>query len=118
MTFFLIPETDEELLAECEVETYCSSGKGGQNVNKRETAVRLRHLPSGIVVTCQDERSQFRNKQIGLEILRDRLKKRNHRQKPRIATKIPRSVKETVLKTKKIISAKKNLRRRVNIHED
>jgi len=63
------PSSDEDLLAECEVETFRSSGPGGQNVNKRDTAVRLRHTPTGIVVTCQRERSQYRNKQIALEEL-------------------------------------------------
>jgi len=67
------PSSDEDLLAECEVETFGSSGPGGQNVNKRDTAVRLRHTPTGIVVTCQRERSQYRNKQIALEELRKKL---------------------------------------------
>ena len=66
----MVPESDEELLAECAVETYKSSGKGGQHVNTTESAVRLRHLPTGITATSQAERSQHRNKRAALKTLR------------------------------------------------
>jgi peptide chain release factor 1 len=62
-----IPESD------LEVEVYRSSGAGGQNVQKNSTAVRLTHKPTGMVVTCQDERSQLQNKLRALSILRARL---------------------------------------------
>ncbi len=69
-----IPQSDETLLAECEEQFFRSSGPGGQNVNRRETAVRLIHLPTGIVVVCQDERSQAQNRALALKRLRLRLK--------------------------------------------
>jgi protein subunit release factor B len=105
-----LPDSDEEILAECDVDTFRSSGKGGQHVNKTESAVRLRHRPSGIAVTSQQERSQHRNKAICLEKLRRKIAELNYRPAERKPTRVPRSVKARGLEAKSRQSQKKRLR--------
>jgi len=112
-----IPQSDKELLAQCEVETFRSSGPGGQNVNSRDTAVRLRHLPSGIVVTCQEERYQLRNRRIALAKLRAKLEELAKPVKKRVPTKVPRSVRHRILSTKRKRGRVKDSRKRPPIDE-
>ncbi len=91
---------EEKLLAECEVQTYKASGAGGQHVQKTDSAVRLIHLPTGIRVTSQQERSQLLNKKICLEKLRKKLEALAKKKKKRIPTKKPKGAKEKVLTQK------------------
>ena len=111
----VIPESDEMLLAECVVETFRAGGPGGQNVNTRDTAVRIRHLPTGIVVTSQQERSQLRNKQIALAELRRRLKELARPKRRRIPTVAPRAARRRVLEAKRKRSEKKQFRKKPRI---
>ncbi len=102
---------DEALLGQCDVQAHRASGPGGQHRNKAETAVRLVHRPTGIMVEGKDERSRAQNLRIALSRLREKLQRRAYRPPPRRPTRPSRAAKERRVDAKKRQARKKALRR-------
>lgn len=100
---------------EIEITFYRSSGPGGQHKNTTESAVRVRHIPTGIVVVATAERSQLRNKQAALDELRRRLAARRRRPKPRIPVKVSKAAKKRRVEVKRLRGETKARRRKPDL---
>ena len=109
---YRIPEGDAALLRECDVQVFRATGPGGQSVNTTDSAVRLTHRPSGIVIVARKERSQLRNKHDALERLRARLVDAQRVRRRRVPTKPGKGAIARRLADKKQLSAKKSVRRK------
>jgi len=108
---YTLPESDDALLSECDVQTFRGHGPGGQSVNTADSAVRLIHRPTGIVVVCREERSQLRNKQACLRRLRERVAAAQRPVPVRVATRPTQAARARRLAQKSRLSAKKAARR-------
>jgi protein subunit release factor B len=108
---YAIPDTDHALLDECDVQVFRASGPGGQSVNTADSAVRLVHRPSGIVVTCRRQRSQLLNKRECLRRLRERLEEALRPIPERKPTRPSRAAQARRLAEKRRVSMRKRQRR-------
>lgn len=117
-----IPDDDDTLLNQCVVNTFRSTGHGGQGVNTTDSAVRLRHLPSGITVVARRERSQYLNKRVALGRLRERLAAENARiaagEAPRKSQQRSRAASRAILADKRARGALKRTRGHVAPDEE
>jgi len=105
------------LAREVEIDTFRASGAGGQHLHKTESAVRLTHGPSGVVVTASDTRSQAQNRELAFTRLVERLRRLNTVPKRRKKTRVPASVRRQRLENKRRAGTTKRLRRRIRNDE-
>lgn len=104
----------DQIARDCEVQTFHASGPGGQGVNTADSAVRMCHVPTGIVVVSREERSQLRNRERCVEKILEICRRRARPPRPRKKTRVPASQKRRRLDSKRARGQVKQLRRRVD----
>ncbi len=107
----------ESLKKESLCEYFVSSGPGGQRKNKKKTAVKVRHLPSGVSVVATEYRYQAKNRELAFTRLREKLLELNKERVQRITTTKPKKFKKVDLQKKKLHAFKKSLRKKVTLDE-
>ena len=102
----------EELARDCEVQVFRATGPGGQGVNTTDSAVRMKHVPTGLVVTARESRSQFQNRASCLCKLKAELERRSRPPRRRVKTKVPQRSRQRRLNDKHFNAIKKANRRK------
>ena len=108
------PTDRESLERDCDVEFFVAGGPGGQHRNKVETGVRLKHRPTGIVITATERRSQHANREAAYERMSERLTEMQKVRRPRRPTRPSTASKERRIESKRQISERKALRKKVD----
>jgi protein subunit release factor A len=96
------------------IDFYSGTGKGGQNRNRHYNCVRIKHMPTGIIVTASEERSQSQNLEAAMERMGEKLSALVRKKKKRVATKMPKAARDKILRSKKRKSEKKISRKKEN----
>jgi protein subunit release factor B len=112
------PLTISALKGEVEITAFKSGGPGGQHKNKTESAVRIKHLPTGIIVIAAENRSQIKNRELAWQRLIEKLAKRRQKSKPRLPTKPSRAAKEKRFEEKIQRSFKKLARQKIRMESE
>jgi protein subunit release factor B len=111
------PLTISALKGEVEITAFKSGGPGGQHKNKTESAVRIKHLPTGIIVVATESRSQIKNRELAWQRLIDKLAKRRQKRKPRLPTRPSKAAQEKRFEEKKRRSSKKQARQKIQVDD-
>ncbi len=111
------PLTISALKGEVEITAFKSGGPGGQHKNKTESAVRIKHLPTGIIVVATESRSQIKNRELAWQRLIEKLAKRRQKRKPRLRTRPSKAAREKRLEEKIRRSSKKQARQKIQVDD-
>lgn len=106
-------QTPQEIARDCEVQVFRATGPGGQGVNTTDSAVRMRHVPTGITVVSRESRSQLQNRERCVEKIIELCRRRARPPRPRKKTHVPASQRKRRLESKRARGKVKQLRRRV-----